>query len=154
MSTPFSASVTPTVGTAPYIAGDSVGDILKFPLGFLLNGGYANLDSLVITDKSKTHPALFVEFFKSSPSGGTYTDSSPLVYGSGDHAKKLKLCSILATDWVDLPRVSATTSTVDIGDLNKSFATSDPNVYMLIHADAGFSLTAGDLIVTISGTTG
>ena len=147
----FNLALTPTVGTAPYIAGDGVGGILNFGAINGLSGDSFAIDSVMIQDKSKSHPALFLEFFKSTPASGTYTDSSPLVYGSGDHANSIGIVSILATDWVDLPRVSATASRVSINDLNLIVTEAGANIYALIHADSGFSLTYGDLIVNVSG---
>jgi hypothetical protein len=151
MNEGYNLSLTPTVGTAAYIAGDGVGGILNFGATNGLSGDFYTVDSIHITDKSKSHPALFIEFFKATPASGTYTDSSPLVYGSGDHANSIGVVSILATDWLDFPRVSATASRVSINDLGINLTETGTNLFALIHADSSFSLTNGDLIVNVSG---
>jgi len=147
----FSTTLTPTVGTAAYIAGDGIGGILDFGAINGLVGDSFAVDSIYISDKSKTKPAIFIEFFKATPVSGTYTDSSPLVYGSTDHANSVGLVSILSADWLDLPRVSATASRVNVNDLNLVFAETGAKLYALIHSDSGFSLTAGDWTVTVAG---
>jgi len=157
----FSVTLTPTVGTAAYIAGDAVGGnlatttgIYQFGLGLAsTSGGKIEIESVLITDKSKTKPAIFLEFFKAIPASGTYVDGSPLTYGSGDHANKLQPISILAADWIDLPRVSATSSSVAVNDLGMVLAPTGQDLFLLIHADSAFSLTALDWTITVSGRT-
>jgi hypothetical protein len=150
----FSYTLTPTVGTAAYIAGDAIGGILIVPLGLALSSTVpVEVESIYISDKSKVHPAMFIEFFKATPTSGTYTDGSPLVYGSGDHANSIGNISVLAADWVDMPRVTATASRVSINDLGMVVNGTSQNIYILVHADSAFSLTALDWTVTVSGRT-
>lgn len=147
----FSLILTPTVGTAAYIAGDSIGGILDFGAINGLSGDSFAVDSIYISDKSKTKPAIFVEFFKVTPVSGTYTDGAALVYGSTDHASSVGLVSILAADWLDMPRASATASRVNVNDLNLVFSETGSKLYALIHADSAFSLTALDWTITVAG---
>lgn len=151
MNDGFSLTLTPTVGTAGYIAGDGVGGILDFGAVNGLSGDFYEIQSIHISDKSKSHPALFIELFKATPASGTYTDSSPLVYGTGDAANSIGVVSLLATDWADLPRVSATYSKITVNGLQNVIVETGSHIFALIHADSSFSLTNGDLIISISG---
>lgn len=146
----FSVSLTPTVGTAGYIAGDGIGGILDFGVISGLSGETFVIDAITFVDASKSHWAGFIEFFSATPSGGTYTDSSPLVYAAGDLALSQGImASIAAADWVDLPRVSAVKSEITYAALQSSTFCAGSHLFALLHSDSTFSLTNGNLIIKL-----
>lgn len=145
----FSVSVTPTVGTAGYVAGDSIGGILSFTSASYISGRPIRIENVSIIDKSHQTLACTLQFFTSTPSGGTYTDGSALVYGSGDYAKFKGQQRILAANWLSYP-ATPSASFVEVAS-PRVVPIAATTLFALLIADASYSLTAGDVIITISG---
>lgn len=146
----FNIQLTPTVGTAAYVAGDSIGGVLTFANAAVLSGQPIIIDSVSIVDKSQQSIPCTFQWFSATPSGGTYTDGSALVYGSGDYAKFQAQTRFQASDWISYP-ATPTDGFASKNDLGTGVAIAATSLFALLIADASFSLTAGDIIINVAG---
>lgn len=148
----FSVQLTPTVATATYIAGDVIGGILTFASVNGASGRPIKIQSIALVDKSQQSVPFTILFFKATPSGGTYTDGSPLVFGSGDYANFVGAVRFFETEWVSYP-ATPTDDFANKNDLNMIVPISATSLFALIVSDDSttITLTNGDLIVTVSG---
>ncbi len=109
---PISKSIAVTTAT-DYEANDCIGGIITIPTVNGISGQGVELKSCQINDKSNNKALLDIYFFKSTPTGGTYTDSVTLVWGSGDSALKVGQIGTLAADWLsDISQCSANYSAI------------------------------------------
>ena len=93
--------VSPTLDTAAYGAGDLVGG--KLTLTDILPAGGAPVSMLVsavVVDQANQKAALDLVFWKSDPSGTTFTDQAALDVADADNKKIAGVVSVLATDYV------------------------------------------------------
>lgn len=130
-------SLTPTISASPdYSAGDCVGGILSFTV---LNAGLGRpvkVKSLVVKDKNGQSPALSFLFFKSTPTGGTYTDNSALAFGSGDVANLTGVVRIVAGDYY-VPVTG--TSVAALGGIDQIMAVGAQTLFCLMVADSSLN---------------
>src|SRR5262245_9823159 len=79
--------IRPTITTSAspdYADGDVISGIVTLSGVFQLANRSAILRSVMLKDAAGQAPALSLLFFRATPSGGTYTDNSAIVFGSGD----------------------------------------------------------------------
>lgn len=150
----FSVKVTPTVATAAYIAGDSVGGILTFASAGAINARQIAIDEVFVSVLTTTAnaPPLTIEWFTSTPTGGTYTDGAPLVYAAGDTALARGYTQVLAANYKGFPTHATPIKYVACvsGPLG-TIPLAATSLFALVHADESFTLTAGDVQITASG---
>lgn len=148
----WSVQVTPTVGTAAYVAGDSIGGVITFAAAGAVSGRQVIIDSILVTDASNQSIPFTIQFFSATPTGGTYTDGSALVYAAGDPALCVGQVRVLATDWINYP-ATPTDGFVSINDIGLTATLAATSLFALIIADVGASttLTAADIIIRVSG---
>ncbi len=92
-----------TTTATPYTAGDGIGGLIQLFPGSGL-AGFGTINDISIVDTTNQKSALTLLFFSLLPTGGTYTDNAPFVFGSGDFAK---LCDggvvgIAAADYITI----------------------------------------------------
>ena len=148
----FSVQLTPTVATATYIAGDVIGGILEFTSANYASGKDIIIQSVSMVDKSQQSiPCTFL-WFSATPSGGTYTDGSPLVFGSGDYAKFQGATRFLETEWATYP-ATPTDDFASKNDLNTVVALAGTSLFALCIADVleTTTLTNGDITINVNG---
>jgi hypothetical protein len=145
---PYTAPSSVAVTTSgAYAAGDVVGGIIEITTVNAASGRPVDLASIVVSDKNGNAVDLFLFFFRATPSGGTYTDNSALVWGSGDVANVVASVKILSTDWM----VAASQSVVgvELGWLSDVDGTS---VFLLIVCPTGSTptYTNGNLALNLA----
>lgn len=146
----FSISLTPTVGTAAYIAGDSIGGVLTFASASSTSGRSIVIDSIALVDKGQQSLPVTFQWFRATPTGGTYTDGSPLVYASTDYTTYAGQTRFTTADWLSYP-ATPTDAFASKNDLQTTLPITATSLFALLIADSSFSLTAGDIIITLSG---
>lgn len=124
-----------------YASGDVVGGIIELKTVNFASGRRVVLTSFQINDKGGAAPALTIYFFKSTPTGGTYTDNSPLVWGSGDSALKVGQLSILTANYL----TDASQSSQNLGGLDLKMPVSATSLFMLIVAEGSPTIANGNL---------
>lgn len=144
--------LTPTVGTAAYVAGDCIGGILEFTTVNSSSGRPVRIDSIAMVDKSQQSIPLTFLWFKATPSGGTYTDGSQLVFGSGDYANYVGATRFAETEWASYPATPTDDITSKNG-LDTVLPVTGTSLFALCIADVLVSttLTNGDIIINIAG---
>lgn len=147
----FEVSVTPTVGTAGYIPGDSIGGILTFASAGAISGRAIAVQRIDIHDLSHQSIPCKVELFGATPAGGTYTDGSPLVYAAADYGTRRGAIVIQGANWANFPTHASPTHSTVTWTGNMPLILSATSLFMLIHSDFTGSLTAGDWIVKVAG---
>lgn len=92
-------TINPTVSTSPaYTAGDAVGGKETLTSAVRVSGGYVELDSIEVIDRSNQKPALTILFFDSDPSAATITDNAAFVF-STDISKLVAQVLIAQADY-------------------------------------------------------
>ena len=130
-------ALTPTISASPdYTALDVVGGIQTIALANSSTGRPVKVKSLVVKDKNGQSPPLTFIFFKATPSGGTYTDNSALVLGSGDMANVVGVVKVVAGDYYT-PVAGATIAA--LGGVDQVMAVSATSLFALIIADAAIN---------------
>jgi hypothetical protein len=130
--------VSPTItisATPDYSVADCIGGIITLSNVISVANGVSKFDSLSISDKSGTAPQFSMYFFKDTPTGGTYTDNLPIVWGANDASNFLGRINVGALDYKTISGVSFATLLV-IGQLQTSVNT---NVYVIISADSPYN---------------
>lgn len=145
----WSVQVTPTVGTAAYIAGDVIGGVLTFANAASASGRAVRVEKLSIIDKSQQSIPCTLQLFSATPAGGTYTDGSALVYHANDYALYQSQIRLLAGDWLSYPATPTDSFVAWTGSSHVNLAAT--SLFGLLIADGSFSLTNGDLIINIGG---
>lgn len=133
--------IRPTItisATPDYSIGDTVGAIITLPSVMESSGRSAHLRSVTLKENSGQAPALTLLFFRSTPSGGTYTDNSALAWGTGDSANLIGVVRILAGDWYTV----ASKSQVSIGAIDQLHGSVTSDLYLLIIADSVYNAAA------------
>ena len=100
----------PVVSLSPaYTAGDNVGGLLTIGGAVLTSGGFAVIETVVLSDSAKQSAALDIVFFDSNPSASTFTDNGALTITSGDITRIIGHVPILATDYTNFVTNSVAT---------------------------------------------
>lgn len=93
-------SITPTITTDPYTAGDSVGGLLS-PKALDLGGVAGALHSITVIDQAAQDAVLDFLFFKDEPTVATITDNAPFAWGAGgDEPLCIGRVRVTAADYV------------------------------------------------------
>lgn len=144
----YSFQLTPTISASPdYTAGDVVGGIQSITTVNSSSGRSVLLKSISVKDKNGQSPALSFLFFKSTPSGGTYTDNAALVLGSGDAANMVGCVRVVAGD--NYVPVSGT-SVATLGAVDQLLPVTASTLFCLILADATWNAAStSDLTVDL-----
>ncbi len=90
-------SITPTINTVQYTAGDAVGGKQTLAAG-LAAGLPVQLDSIVVQDVSNQKAALTVLFFDADPAAATITNNNAFAFVT-DMAKCIGRSNIAAADY-------------------------------------------------------
>lgn len=146
----FAKQLTPTVGTAAYVAGDVIGGILEFTTINSSTGRPISIESVSVVDKSQQSIPCTLLWFSATPAGGTYTDGSALVFHANDYAKFQGGTRIQETEWTSYP-ATPTDDFASKNGLATHVALAGTSLFALLIADDAFSLTAGDLIINVNG---
>lgn len=92
-------TINPTVSTSPaYTAGDAVGGKETLTSAVRISGGYVELDSIEVIDRSNQKPALTILVFDSDPAAATITDNAAFVF-STDISKLVAQVLIAQADY-------------------------------------------------------
>lgn len=127
---------TVTVSTSPaYSEGDCIGGIITLSNINIAGGGAVRLESISLNENGGASPDLKFIFFKSTPSGGTYTDNQTVSWGAGDMANRVGLVKVLAANW-DLIGSKAMVSN---SDLNQIMTTNGTDAYLIIAAGSAYT---------------
>ncbi len=137
---PYTNSQTVALATtgASYIAGDVVQGIISLSNINFASGRRVTLKSIQVNDKTNVAPSLNIYFFKSTPTGGTYTDNAPLVWGTGDYALKVGQVSILNANYL----TDISQSSVNISGLTEKMAVAGTTLFMLVVSEGSYTLAA------------
>lgn len=98
-------SVTPTIDTNIFAAGDAVGGKQTFTSAALLSGGIAVLESLTVIDKGNQKPVIDIVFFDSDPTAATITNNASFVF-STDVSKVVARVSVAAADYQTIDSIA------------------------------------------------
>lgn len=143
-TTPYSpGALAITTSGAAYIAGDCVGGIISIPTVNLSTGRRVALKGLTINDKGGVAPSLNIYFFPSTPTGGTYTDNAPLVWGSLDNALCCGHIQVLNGDYI----TDASQSGVTYGSLNIELDVTATTLYMIVVGEGNYMINNGNLSI-------
>lgn len=137
--------VTVTTSGANYADGDCVGGIIEVTSVNYATGRPIRLRSIQVNDADGGGISMTVYFFKSTPSGGTYTDNSALAWAAGDSAKKVGQVSLPQASWVTDDQESS----IGLGGLDQIMTISATSLFMIIVANAAATLTNGNLTVKL-----
>jgi hypothetical protein len=91
--------VQPTVNTAAYSAGNTVGGIQTLTNAVRVSGGTAVLESIHIIDRANQKAAFDILIFESNPAAATTTDHAAFVW-STDDLKLIGHVAVSAADYV------------------------------------------------------
>lgn len=120
---------TITTSTTAYSANDNIGAINTMSGALRISGGTGIIQDLELWDKNAQNVAMYIDYWQSSPSNGTYTDNAAEVI-AGDHATHLGTITIGTGDWVTRGAVSrAYISGIGLGIK----ATSGTSIYFTIY---------------------
>lgn len=95
---PIRVSVTPTISTSIYAAGDSIGGEMTIANAAASSGGYGLLRSVVIGDKDNERAEMDILFFDRAQTG-TATDQSPFDPADADLANFVGSISVLTSHY-------------------------------------------------------
>ena len=126
------ATVLTSTDTPDYSAGDVIDGIKELTVDNISDARPLLFQSLVVKDEGGQAPAITVMLFKASPSGGTYTDNTALVWTVGDMTLLVAVVKILTTDWITI----AGKSMVSFGGIDVECATQSTSLFALVVADA------------------
>lgn len=144
---------TPVMSATPdYGAGDLIGTINTLssvmepdPDGGASVGRAAKLISIHAVDRAGQAPTISLYFFKTTPSGGTYTDNVALAWGAGDHNNKVGVVTIGTANWKTLAGVSDVT----MGAIDQIHLSDTDSIFVLVVADGVYNgASTGDLTIT------
>lgn len=142
---PNSQPITLTTTGAGYISGDVVQGIIALPNVNFQPGRRVVLKSIQVNDKSGVAPSLNIYFFSASPSGGTYTDNAPLVWGTGDSALKVGQVSILQANYL----TDISQSAVNISGLTMKLAVAATSLFVLVVSEGSYTLAASSYTIQL-----
>lgn len=143
MPVSFNVASAITTSGAGYILGDCIGGIISLTTVNYASGRPVKLKSVCIKDKGGAAPAMHIEFYKSTPTGGTYTDNSAVVRGTTDSANRVGTVNVLAADYLtDITETTATFSGID-----HQMSVNATTLFVLLIAQASFTETNGNLTV-------
>lgn len=135
-------SITPTLDTSAYTAGDVLFATTSFTGAVRMNDGRSLLQSLVVIDKDDQKPAFDLHFFSSNVTSGAF-NGAPSISDS-DAGNYLGSVSIAASDYKDLGGVSVATIK-NIGLLLEA-ASGATNVYAFAVVSTTPTHTASGLV--------
>lgn len=140
-----SQAIAVTTSGAGYVATDCVGGIISLTTVNYASGRRVNLRSVCIKEKGGAAPSLHIEFYKATPSAGTYTDNSALVRGSGDSANRVGTLNVQSSDYL----TDITETTVTYNDINMKMPVAATTLFMLIISQGSYTLTNGNLTINL-----
>lgn len=141
---PYSpGSVAITTSGAGYVTGNVVGGIISIPTVNFLTGRRVSLTGLTINDKGGVAPALNIYFFPTTPTGGTYTDKSALIWGAADRALCCGQIQVQSGNYL----TDISQSGVTFGGLNTKLNVGATTLFALIIAESSYTLTNGNLSI-------
>ena len=144
-ATPNSQPVAVTTSGAAYIAADVVGGIISLLTVNSATGRRVTLRTVCVKEKAGAAPALHIEFYKATPTGGPYTDNAPLVRGTTDAANRVGTLNVAAADY--LTDVTETTATYS--GLGMKLPVAATTLFMLIISQGSYTLTNGNLTINL-----
>ena len=128
---PETQSIAVTTSGSGYLSGYVVGTIIPLSTVNAASGRRVRLQSVQINDAGGQACPFHIYFFKATPSGGTYTDKTALVWGSGDNANKVGSLNILSSFYL----TDASQSTLSYGGLAMDMGVGATTLYALIIAE-------------------
>lgn len=126
-------SVTPTINTAIFAAGDAVGGIQTLTNAVRVSGGVGVLDSIDVIDKGNQKANLTILFFESNPAAATVTNNAAFVW-STDIAKFVGRVNVATADYETIDSL-AVASIKNIGKRMK--ASGSRNLYAVVVLTSG-----------------
>ena len=143
----YVTQISPTLDPAVnYAAGDMIGAFINRPVA---DGEIVRLASVQVVDKAGQAPALVLYFFSALPNGAgaTYTDNSPVVWGTGDHQKMVGIVTVATANYKTVAGVSVQTLS-NIGQMQYAAA---EDMYVMAMADGAYNaVLADDLMLILS----
>ncbi len=91
-------SITPTINTVQFTAGDAVGGKQTLTNAVRVSGGKAILESLTVVDQGNQKADLTILFFESDPAAATITNNAAFVF-STDITKVVGKVNVAAADY-------------------------------------------------------
>lgn len=143
-------SVTPTVDTSAYAAGDLIGGKLSVDLSFFRDHELLALKGLVLADKAKQSAALDVLFFGADPSATTFTDNAAFDPADADLAKVIAALPLASADYLAFSDSSLVVATGIEIPLALDAADASLSLYVaLISRGAPTYASAADLVLRL-----
>jgi len=142
-------TVSPSLSASPdYAAGDVVGTIIELAvLAAAVAGAKFRLKSVHVVDEAGQAPALLIYFFTATPTGGTYTDNTAVVWGALDGNREQGVVSVAAANYVTVAGKSSQT----LSGIDQIHVPSAASIFMLVIANGAYNAAAdGNLIITAS----
>lgn len=136
-----SQPVAVTTSGAGYVSGDVVGGIISLTTVNYSTGRRVVLRSFQLNDKGGSAIGYNIYFFKATPAAGTYTDNGAISWGAGDSANKVGQLKVSASDYM----TDNSQSSANYSNMNMKMQVSATTLFMLIVAQAGATLTNGNI---------
>lgn len=140
-ATAVTKTVAVTTSGAGYVAGDVVGGIISLTTANYATTRNVILHALQVSFAANIAPALQIYFFNATPSGGTYTDNSALVWGAGDSAKKVGQISVLAADYLSANNQQS----VNYSGLDMMMDIAATTLFVLVVAQGSYTIANGEM---------
>lgn len=147
----FDVTVTPTVTSGAYSAGDIVGALMTFALSRVADAP-VTIDRVQVTVKAAVTSSLTLVLFSADPTATTKTDNAAYSLNAADAFKVI--ASIPITALGGYLTDHGTPNTYDLGNLDLTCkpATGTVNVYALLIDGIGWTLTStSDVQVRLAG---
>lgn len=148
----FSVSVTPTVTSGAYSAGDIVGGLLTFPLGRDAQDEVVLITGVEVALKSAVSPSLTLVLLSEDPASTTKTDNAAYSLNTGDVFKVIKALPLNTLGAVLTDHGTPNTISIDNLNVVAKPAAGSKNIYGLLVDNTGVTLgSTSDVQVTLRG---
>jgi len=139
-------TITTTNGTA-YTANDNIGGIITVAALLRLDGGTGVLQELMLWSKENQKPNLYIDFWKASPSVGTYTNDAAQVI-AGDEADWIGFKELAVADWKDSGTISRCVLS-NLSQLLAGYAADD--IFITIETKTAITYTSTSGLIVKAG---
>ncbi|NDC94681.1 hypothetical protein EBZ38_08915 [bacterium] len=139
----FVVSVTPTIDTNIYAAGDAVGAQQDLANAARTSGGYCDIDNITIIDKGNQKPNLTLLFFDATLSAATVTNNAAFVF-STDVSKLIGKCNVVTADFETVNSIAV----AQLRNLSLRLKSAATSIYVAVVITSGTPtfLSSSDLI--------
>lgn len=139
-------SVTPTIDTNIFAAGDAVGGKQTLTSAARVSGGLVTLETLTVVDKGNQKAALTILFFDSDPTAATITNNAAFVFSTAV-SKLVGKINVAAADYITIDSTGiASYQLKDLGLMLKASGSANLFVAVVLTSGTPTYLSTTDLI--------